>query len=192
MKELNPVDIINKIQKEKYKVLAYPIVVILVIFFLNMFYQISFLKYISIVAMAFYLFILWLYRIKTANIETNDLHLLSPINGKIIDLKEQNDFNEITVLKGFFQPAEIRTMSHYDYVGQNKQCESPSFYIEGSLARQLHVNIPHLQGELVGVAIGKCLAHINIPFSYELSIKINDTIVVGETIIGINKETNND
>ncbi|MCB5250219.1 MAG: hypothetical protein RBS16_01440 [Candidatus Cloacimonadales bacterium] len=190
-KELNPLSCINKIQKSKYTVLAFPMAIIVINLFCAYFLHYEFIKIVSVLAMLFYLYILWLYRVNDIDIDSDSSKLFSPINGKIIDIQEFENFRQITVLKSINQSPEVRSMSNEDIIGKSSESTSPSFYIKGLMARLFDVSMPHLQGQLVGIAAGKTLAYINIPNSYELCISVNFKVTVGKTIIGIAKENYN-
>ncbi|HOD52958.1 MAG TPA: hypothetical protein PKJ08_00385 [Candidatus Cloacimonadota bacterium] len=188
----NPLEFINRIQKEKYKMLAIPIIVIVINFAVKMFIGVDFVKYISAVAMALYLIILWLYRLSHPNIEINESNLLAPVNGKILEIKKIEDGFQLIILKNWFQSSEIRTMSNLDLINEIEKTDQACFMVKGVWSKIFTEKNPHLQGQLIGVAPGKCMAYINIPDTYEISARLNDQLEAGVSILATSKNASGD
>lgn len=185
----NPVEYINRIQKEKYKMLAVPMVIIVINFALNFFYNIHFIKYLSAFAMLMYLVVLYLYRISHPSIEMNESNLLAPVNGKVKEIIKKEKNYQILIEKSWYESCEMRTMSNLDEIDQNEEGSQASFLVKGVWARVFSKRVPHLQGQLIGVAPAKCIALIRIPYNYELSISENDHVEAGVSILATSKNS---
>lgn len=67
--------------------------------------------------------------------------------------------------------------------------EIPSFSIKGVWTRIYSDKNPHIQGLLIGIAPGRAVAVINIPFSYELSVQNKNSINAGTTILATSRNS---
>lgn len=185
----NPVEYINRIQKEKYKMLAVPMVIIVINFALNFFYNIHFIKYLSAFAMLMYLVVLYLYRISHPSIEMNESNLLAPVNGKVKEIIRKDKGYQILIVKSWYESCEMRTMSNLDEIDPSEETDHSSFIVKGVWTKIFSKKIPHLQGQLIGAAPAKCIAVVHIPYHYELSINENDHLESGVSILATSKKS---
>lgn len=183
----NPIDILNQIYKFKYKLLALPILIILIDFVIRIILPIEIVKYISAFALIIFIFVHLMFRMNRPDTEINESNLLAPINGKIKDIKKLENSYQIIIDKSFLMPSEIRTMCNLDSFELDETM--PSFSVKGMWAKLYSEKTPHPQGQLIGIAPGKALAIINIPLSYELSVNVSNNINAGMTIMATSKNS---
>jgi hypothetical protein len=139
------------------------------------------------IAFITYLLIIYIFRFDQPHIEINESNLLAPINGKIREIKKLDNSYQILVEKGFSDKAEIRTMTNLDK--SDFMEEIPSFSIKGVWTRIYSDKNPHIQGLLIGIAPGRAVAVVNVPFSYELSVQNNNSINAGTTILATSRNS---
>jgi len=184
----NPVETMISISKHKYILLSLPIFIIIACFVLKVLnVYLFFTKPLIMIAFITYLLIIYIFRFDQPHIEINESNLLAPINGKIREIKKLDNSYQILVEKGFSDKAEIRTMTNLDK--SDFMEEIPSFSIKGVWTRIYSDKNPHIQGLLIGIAPGRAVAVVNVPFSYELSVQNNNSINAGTTILATSRNS---
>jgi len=184
----NPIEILISISKHKYILLSLPIFIIIACFVLKVFnVYLIFTKPLIMIAFVVYLLVMYIFRFDQPHIEINESNLLAPINGKIKEIKKLDNSYQILVQKGFSDKAEIRTMTNLDKSEFNEGM--PSFTVKGVWTRIYSDKNPHIQGLLIGIAPGRAVAVINVPFSYELSVQNNNSINAGTTILATSRNS---
>ena len=170
MSEYTPVEYLSKIQKLKYKAAIFPILLVIISFGFNMIFELDQAKYLSIIGLIWYIFIIIRFRVRrNYPPESVTEIILSPIYGKVTKIEN----NSITIKKGVFQSADIR------YPGQNIEVKIDSgkvTYFEEQ---------PALTGKLIGVLPSPVICICEIPDDWEIEINIDDKVIAGETIMAI-------
>jgi len=171
MEKYNPTEYLLKIQKIKYSKASIAIILIFAGFAINFIYPLSFVKYLSLLGLIFYIIISLKYHIKK-NIPPEEQNIvLSPIYGiiKEIDLNTKS----ITIKKSILSPADFRC---------GTDDKNIKFEIEfGELTNfEDHSKIP---GKLTGILPLSALVICRLTNVYEIVIQENQKVVSGETVI---------
>ena len=170
MSEYTPVEYLTKIQKLKYKAAIFPILLVFISFVLNITLELDQAKYLSIIGLIWYIFIIIQFRVRRNYPPENENKIvLSPIYGKVTKIED----NSITIKKGFSQSADIR------YAGQNIEVKMESakvIYFEEQ---------PTLTGKLIGVLTSSAMCICKIPDDWNIEINIDDKVIAGETILAV-------
>jgi len=170
MSEYTPIEYLTKIQKLKYKAALFPILLVFISFGFNMIFKIDQAKYLSIIGLIWYIFIIIQFRVRRNYPPENEKEIvLSPIYGKVTKIED----NSITIKKGYFQSADIR------YAGQNIEVNINSkkaIYFEEQYT---------LTGKLIGVITSSAICICKIPDDLKIEIDIGNKVVAGETILAV-------
>ena len=170
MSEYTPVKYLSKIQKLKYKAAIFPILLVIISFAFNMIFELDQAKYLSIIGLIWYIFIIIRFRVRrNYPPESVTEIILSPIYGKVTKIEN----NSITIKKGVFQSADIR------YPGQNIEVKIDSrkmTYFEEQ---------PALTGKLIGVVPSSAMCICEIPENWNIQITIGDKVIAGETMLAV-------
>ena len=170
MLNYTPVEYLAKIQKLKYKAAVFPILLVIISFGTNLLFDIDQAKYLSVIGLIWYIFIIIQFRI-TRNYppESETEIILSPIYGKVTKIEG----GSITIKKGSFQSADFR------YTGQNIEVKIKSkqvTYFEDQ---------PSLAGRLIGVISTSAICICEMPTDWKIEINVGDKVVAGETILAV-------
>ncbi|MCK5050096.1 MAG: hypothetical protein KAS53_00045 [Candidatus Cloacimonetes bacterium] len=170
MSNYTPVEYLTKIQKLKYKAAIFPILLVIISFGLNLIFEIDQAKYLSVIGLIWYIFIIIRFRI-TRNYppESETKNILSPIYGKVIKIEDSS----ITIKKGIFQSADFR------YTGQNIEVKIKSKQVN------YFEDQPSLTGRLIGIISSSVICICEIPNDWKIEITIGDKVVAGETILAV-------
>ena len=170
MSEYTPVEYLTKIQKLKYKAAIFPILLVIISFGLNMIFELDQAKYLSIIGLIWYIFIIIRFRIRRNYPPENENEIiLSPIYGKVIKIEN----NLITIKKRFLQPADIR------YSGKNiivKITSKYAIYFEDQSS---------LPGRLIGIISFSAICICEITTDYKIELNVGNKVVAGETILAV-------
>ncbi|RLC52865.1 MAG: hypothetical protein DRI23_01815 [Candidatus Cloacimonadota bacterium] len=170
MNEFNPESYLLKIQKQKYKIAIFPILIVIISFFLHSSFQFTFLKYFSLAGLLGYVFVLMLHKVnKTVPPVCEQKHLLSPISGKIASTNN----NKIEIIKSIFDPIDIRCSTSSDKIDIIWKNKKPLFFEE-------HCQI---NGKLIGMLIGKVNCVLKLPDEYKIEVEDGQKVFAGETIL---------
>lgn len=181
----HPHDMILKAQKAKYKILAFPAVIIIICFVLSTQGVSNYIiKYISAVALIFWLFILVMYRYKRFY-PTHDIsEIIAPINGKIISKKCIPNGCILTIQKSFFASSEIVTCSDNDIPNKLQlEKQQVSWEIHGNFINIFIDDSVKYHSVLIGLAVGHAVCEIFIPLKYKIQIEENEFVSAGESVI---------
>lgn len=166
----NPSETLSIIQKLKYKAAASPIIIIIISFIIHLITKADFTKYIAVFGILIFYFILVKYKIKKIAPISGENAVLSPINGKIIKVEN----NEVLIKKGGFQSAEIRYPAAFEV--EYKFFAKKIFLIDVE---------SRVQGQLIGVAPYITGCTVKIPEEYEITIKPGEVVNSGETYLAV-------
>ena len=170
MSNYTPVEYLTKIQKLKYKAAIFPILLVVISFVLNILFELDQAKYLSIIGLIWYIFIIIQFRVRRNYPPESETEIvLSPIYGRVTKIEN----NSITIKKGVFQAADIR------YPGQNIEVKIDSrkvTYFEEQ---------PTLTGKLIGVVSSSAMCICEILDDWKIEINIGNKVVAGETILAV-------
>ncbi len=170
MNEFNPESYLLKIQKQKYKIAIFPILIVIISFFLHSSFQFTFLKYFSLAGLLGYVFVIMLHKVnKAVPPVCEQKHILSPISGKITSIQN----NQIEIIKSIFDPIDIRYSSSSDKIDIIWKNRKPLFFEENC----------QLPGKLIGMIIGKSNCVLKLSDDYEIEVEDGQKIFAGETIM---------
>lgn len=168
MSELTPVEHLTKIQKLKYRAAIFPILLVIISFVVNMTLGFEPIKYVSLIGLFWYVFIIMKFRIKRAYpSENKNKILISPVHGKIVKIEG----NFITIKRGFFDAADLR------FSGQELDVEFDTkrvIYFEEK---------PTTPGKLIGVILAPAICKISVTEGWKILVKAGDKISAGETVL---------
>jgi len=171
MERYNPTEYLLKIQKIKYSNASIAIILILAGFAINFIYPLSFVKYLSLLGLIFYIIISLKYHIKKNIPPEEENIVLSPIYGFIKEIDHES--NIIVIKKRIFSPADFRCGTD----DENIQFEIES----GELTTfEDHSKIP---GKLIGILPLSALIICRLTNDYEILIQENRKVASGETVI---------
>ena len=170
MSEYTPVEYLTKIQKLKYKSAISPILLVFISFGLNIIFELDQAKYLSIIGLIWYIFIILKFRVRRNYPPKSENEIiLSPIYGRIIKIEN----NSIIIKKGFFQPADMR------YAGQSIEVKIESKQVS------YFEEQPNIAGRLIGIIASSAICICKIPEDWKIEKNIGDRVVAGETILAI-------
>ncbi|MCK9328315.1 MAG: hypothetical protein PHY08_04385 [Candidatus Cloacimonetes bacterium] len=185
MNFFHPHDMILKAQKAKYKILAFPAIVIIICFiFSTQGVSNNVIKYISAIALLFWLFILVMFRYKRFY-PTHDIsEIVAPINGKIISKKCIPNGCILTIQKNFFSSSEIVTCSDNDIPNKIQiEKQQVSWEIHGNFINIFIDDSIKYQSVLIGLAVGYAVCEVFIPMKFKIQLEENEYVSAGESII---------
>jgi len=170
MLDYTPVEYLTKLQKLKYKAAIFPILLIAISFGLNIIFELDQAKYLSIIGLLWYIFIIMKFRVNRNHPPTtkNEI-ILSPIYGKITKIEN----NLITIKKGIFHSADLR------YAGQNIEVNIDSKHVK------YFEDQPDLAGKLIGIIFSSANGFCRIPDDWKIEINIGEKVTAGETILAV-------
>ncbi len=171
MSDLNPIDIINKIQTAKYRKIALPILLVIASFILNHFYQIEETKYIALLGLIWYIFIFMQFKVnRVGNVGENII--CSPISGKVVKVSN----SQILIKKSWFDSIDIR------FSGLDENClfwaKKPVILKNGKTT-----------GKLTGYTVGKNSCKIEFGEEWEVIVEVGQKLISGDSILK-KRETN--
>jgi len=168
MSGLTPASYLSKVQKLKYKVAIFPILLVFISFIINMTFGIDQVKYLSVIGLVWYIIIIMKFRVKKAypHKKENKI-LLSPIHGKIIKIEE----NSISIKRGIFDPADLR------YSGQEMEVDLSSNNIK------YFEEEPEVPGKLIGIILSSGICKCSVPNDWEIVVRSGEKVSAGETIL---------
>ena len=170
MNEFNPEQYLLKIQKQKYKIAIFPILIVVISFFLHSSFQFTILKYVSLAGLLGYVFVIMLHKVNKAIPPVcENSCILSPISGKISSI----DNNKVEIIKSIFDPIDIRYSNFSDKIDIIWKNKKPLFFEENC----------QLPGKLIGMIIGKSKCVLQLSDDCEIEVVIGKKIIAGETIL---------
>ena len=170
MSEYTPVEYLTNIQKLKYKAAIYPILLVIISFGFNMIFELDQAKYLSIIGLIWYIFIIIKFRVRRNFPPESEIEIiLSPIYGKITKIED----NFITIKKGIFNSADIR------FAGQNIKVKIISKQVNYFEER------PTIAGRLIGIISSSAICICEIPEDWKIEINSGDKVVAGESILAV-------
>ncbi|MBW6516106.1 MAG: hypothetical protein K0B81_05755 [Candidatus Cloacimonetes bacterium] len=201
MTDYNPPEVLISITKIKYQKAIIPILIVLGVFIIELTSPIQILRYISLLAFIYYLYLIIIYRINKSVGETEDKQVLSPIHGKVVKIENHDNEIIVIILKNFYQPADIRFSSD----NERERIEDDKKTDEGvdkrdnlSLSNQDSSIKWTLNGKsiyyfpralkrksvLAGIITGKGICHFQLTQDYSILVKLGQKVEAGITAIG--------
>ena len=170
MSEYTPIEYLTKIQKLKYKAAIFPILLVIISFGLNMIFEFDQAKYLSVIGLIWYIFIIIQFRVRRNYPPESETEIvLSPIYGKVTKIEG----NSITIKKGLFHAADIRhSGQNIEVIIKSKQVN----YFEEQ---------PSLAGRLIGVISSSGICICGIPEGWKIELNVGDKVAAGETILAV-------
>lgn len=167
MNNLNPQEIINKIQKEKYKKLVWPILLVVLSFIINNVFQIHQTKYAALIGLLWYLLIFMQFKVNKSVPEAEEHSVSSPITGKIIEKSEV----QIVIEKSCFDTIDVRCVNNENLeitwqkqpIFFNKNCDMPN--------------------QLIGFSTGKNRCKIKFGSEWMCDSELGRKILAGDSIL---------
>jgi len=169
--QYNPLDIILKIQRLKFKALALPLILIIIGFSIYSFLKIDAAKYLSLAGLLYYAFISMRFYYRKNVPPQIENAVLSPVNGRVIEVDPEQ--RVVILKKGFFSPADVRR-------------PSSDTILTFSVFSTKFVMLDHqtiLAGKLIGILPGTALCNCMIPTSHSFVIEANQRVIAGETVL---------
>ena len=172
MNKINPDQYLLNIQKQKYKIAVFPILLVLAGFLLQNRFQIELSKYISLAGLLGYIFIVMLHRVNKAIPPISEEGVVfSPISGKISSL----DNGMIEITKNAFNPIDLRCAFRSDEINISWKKGKFKFYEQNCI----------LPGKLIGMVAGRATCICNFPDNFNVVVKTGEKVIAGESILAI-------
>ncbi len=202
MQDYTPPETILLISKLKFLRALVPLAIIIVALILQNYYDLDNARYLSLLALGYFLFIMLIYRINKTIDETDRDSLLSPIYGKVVSLEDEKAYSLITIKKSFLHPADIRLSQDNDTIEssnhsseKNRKVQELSSDNRYSLNRwQLTGKNVHyfpatnrIKGTLIGIIPGNGLCRYRLPKNFSLHVDLGDKLSAGISIIGVKR-----
>ena len=193
-----PFNMIIKAHRTKYKYLAIPILVILINFALSLKNEALYIPAISIIAFAFFLFIMYLFRFKRSFSQPDDDVIFAPMNGKIVQIKPLLEGHVLTIKKPFLASSEFVTCSKCDALGgvatkdkaesldiELLETQTNVFWKVKCALAHIFINetIDH-QAVLIGIVPGNAVCEVFLPQIYDLKVKEGSEVSAGFSELG--------
>lgn len=170
MSEINPDQYLLRIQKQKYKIALFPILLVIAGFLLQTRFQIDLLKYISLAGLLGYVFIIMLHRVNKAVPPISEKSIvLAPISGKVTSLNN----GSIEITKNAFAPIDLRCASMNDEIDISWKKGKFIFFEQNC----------RLPGKLIGMVAGRARCNCNFPDHFTVVVKSGDKLIAGESIL---------
>ncbi len=197
----NPPEHLIEIAKYKYKRALVAVLVVVVALLFQVATGSTYLRYFSLLAFAYYLYLLMIYRIEKSVGITRDNQIVSPIHGKVISITEEEMGNLVVIKKNFFNFADIRFSADNDLLEPDNLSKEESNDLkqkELSLTNQnydLHWKIKgngiyyfpkslRKKGVLTGIITGSGLCYYRLPKKYLITPRVGEKLEAGSSIIG--------
>ena len=187
MNEFLPHDMILKAQRFKYKYLAVPAVVIIFSFFTSNLFADS--RWASLVALAGYFALLYIFRFNRTFSEHEESEVTSPVNGKVTNVEVVSDGAVLTIRKPFFASSEIVTCTKNDLINEiDKEQERVCWKVEGANSKVFYTGIVRYHAVLIGVAAGNAVCEMFVPAMYGLTVEVGQKVEAGMSVIAERSE----
>jgi hypothetical protein len=177
-----------------------PIGIVIFAFIIQQGLQLSSARYLSILALVYYLIILLVFRInRTVSLPEEDT-LISPINGKVTDIRTEKNEHIVEIKKLFYQPADVRLSDSADVSSEvvtsyNKQWIKKSELIFTNAERKTSWSLSgrniyyffetmRKKGGLTAIIPGNGSCTLRLSDQYHLNIQQGDKLEAGSSIIG--------
>jgi hypothetical protein len=193
---MHPHDLFLAAQKLKYKFLLMPGAIIVVNFLLARNYPDLKLKYLSILALLLYIFVLVIFRFQRAFAPEDEDMVTAPINGVITKIDTGDSGSILYIKKGFFASSELVTCTLTDIPNEIDPDQPfvswiiPDFYTSSftrNLGRIFIESTFNHQRSLVGLVPGIANCELFIPDKYEIVAKVGTKIIAGVTPVAERK-----
>ena len=170
MDKLNPLNYISAINKQKYLASLWPIILVLITFIINHFYQVDEVKYVALFGLLWYMFTFTIYKInKPIPPEKTIGSVFSPLNGKITKIEN----NRIFITKNLWHSVDIRSAT-------SEQNAEIIFHGKQPI---LWEDFSSEIGKLIGYKIGKLICEILLPDEFSISVSASQKVISGHTIL---------
>lgn len=194
-----PPEAIEDVHKIKYKYAIYPLTLVLltlVVFFL---FNIEEIRYVTLICFIIYLAVIYLFRINERVVidDQNGKSLYSPVNGKIVRIKKEENKTIVIIKKNIFNRSDIRTAGCNDILSYDVQ----GFFLKNDeldynydLKSSYIFLLKHVvakkepfsnTGRIIGISPFSLICTLEMPQSIVLKVKIKQKVVSGQTIIGL-------
>ena len=187
MNEFIPHDMILKAQRFKYKYLALPAGIIILSFLISNLIADS--RWVSLVALAFYFVLLYIFRFNRTFGEHEESEVCAPVNGKIVSIKVVSEGAKLTIKKPFFASSEVVTCTKNDLINEiDSEQKRVSWMIECANSKVFYTGIVRYQATLIGVVAGNAVCEVFAPAVYGLKVEIGEKVVAGMSVIAERSE----
>jgi hypothetical protein len=201
MTEYTPPEILTNIAKIKFKRTMVPIGIVIIGLILQQGYHLASARYLSIIALIYYLLLLLIFRINRTTSRPERGTLISPINGKVKEIRNDDYEQVIIIKKNFYHPADIRLSALADVsseidTGNNASQwlkkskltftngeEKVSWSIRGS-SIYFFPEARRIKGGLTAILPGSGICTYRLSDQYRLNINTGDKLEAGTSIIG--------
>jgi hypothetical protein len=218
MSEYNPPEVLAALARIKFRKTLVPIVIILVALIMQVSYGAANFRYLSLIALLYYLSIILFHRVNRSVAAENMNELLAPLSGKVYDINESDAGSIITIRKSFLHPVDIRLSDNNDiseksivlsneaemirlnkisFVNNTLDCgwsisSKPSKDSIFSLGKGINIfyfpTVKKLKGVLTGIITGSGQCFYRLPAGYTCNVKTGERLEAGISVIGKKNE----
>lgn len=184
----NPVSILWEINRIKFKKAAIPLILIIASFLLQMKLGIENIKFISLLGLALYLYVVLGYRVKKNIPNCSSQEVLAPINGKIVSISSDGDYHTIIIRKRTKDTAEIRNASYNESL--EKESDKLSFHNEQDVHWIIETGKPiilskeeeFLQGRMIGFVPYSATCKVRLNKKFNIAVD-KENVISGVTVL---------
>jgi hypothetical protein len=153
--------------------------------------QIPGLQAIPILALIYYFYVSARYRTGKVMPESDVKSFLSPICGKVTEIREDGFASLIFIERTAFTPADLRSAHIDDIRAPQGTGEDPSFASE-TIGTQWWIptppgviveSRPNLPGMLIGLVPGNAVCRCRIPNSMTITVTTGEKVIAGENVL---------
>lgn len=201
MRDCNPQQVLLAISRIKYRKALIPLIIVIGAFFIQMSSGNPNLRYLSLLGLIYYLFLLLIFRVNRYPVEPDDTTVLSPVNGKVIKIESDESGEIIFINKNFLQAADIRfstgderpdhivvTETNTETVKRNELSFTDNKNLTGWTLKGNSIfffpGTPVQQGVLTGIIPGNALCVYRLTPKITLRVKTSDKVEAGITVLG--------
>ena len=188
---LTPTDSLVEISKYKYLAASIPFLIIIISFATSFFIDFKLLNQISLIAFVFFLLAVIRYRVNLRIIPPPKDVILSPINGKVVNITTSDNLHIVKLKKSFLDKADVRFSNDLEvkHIVNKKLMtvdneNSPvSWRLEGEHKQLSSTVMFSERGLLFAILPANSLCVIQLPATFDVKVSIGERVIAGETII---------
>jgi hypothetical protein len=179
--------VLHKIKYLQFRRQIIPILMVVALMVLHVFWAQSYTFYITMAAFAWYLWERIKFRTKNKILVPDAGTFVSPVNGKIQVLKHADGITQISMRKSFLDVIELR-LPYPDLKMENNRnwiFETPKGQVNLRIQSERitffeNTNEP---GKVIGVLPGSSIITVNVPSSVKVLVKAGQPVFGGETVL---------
>ncbi len=180
-------DTLRKIKKSQYARQAIPLILLAVSIIVNMIYPVTVLRYLAIVAFAWYVILMMMFRTKHKIAKPAAGEFVSPLEGKVTSVRKSDKETFITIRKTFIDIVELRLPTNDPEIDSSGtwifKTEKGTIQLRLKAAKLKLFDNPAETGEVIGIVPGSAVCTIYLPAAFEVLVVDRQNVFAGETAL---------